>query len=252
MSALNGTGALNGRKAVVTGASRGVGRAIALRLAADGAAVVIGYHQGESAAKSCAEEIRAAGGTAHTVGADLADLEQVRAFMTRAGELLGGLDIVVNNAAESEQVAIADADDTHYERVMAVNARAPFFIMQCAQAVLGEGGRIINISSIATSLSAPGAAVYAGSKAALERFTTTAAHELGPRGITVNAIAPGTVDTDMLRELHGERAREAFAAVTPLRRLGRGDDIAGVVAFLAGGDAAFVTGQTIAVNGGFR
>jgi len=244
--------ALNGRKALVTGASRGVGRAVAQRLAADGAAVVLGYHRAEAAAEACAEEIRAAGGTAYPLGADLADLGQVRAFVARATELLGGLDILVNNAAESDQVAIADATDAHYDRLMAVNARAPFFLMQCAQAVLPDGGRVINVSSIATSLSAPGAAVYAGSKAALERFTTTAAHELGPRGITVNAVAPGTVDTDMLRGLHGERALQALAAMTPLRRLGQGADIAGVVAFLAGDDASFVTGQTIAVNGGLR
>lgn len=244
--------ALEGRTAVVTGASRGIGRAIAQRLAADGAAVVLGYRDAERNALEGVAEIRRRGGTAHAVGADLGDLAQVRSFVARATDLLGGLDIVVNNAAESEQVGMAQATDDHYDRLMAVNARAPFFIMQGAQAALRDGGRVINISSIATSMSAPGAAVYAGSKAALERFTTTAAHELGPRGITVNAVAPGTVDTDMLRGLHDERARQTLAAVTPLRRLGRATDIAGVVAFLSGDDAAFITGQVIAVNGGLR
>ncbi|WP_329406296.1 SDR family oxidoreductase [Streptomyces sp. NBC_00704] len=245
-------GTLNGRTAMVTGGSRGIGRAVVRRLAAEGAAVVFGYHRDEAAAGSCAAEVREAGGTAHAVRADLADLGEVRRLVDTADGLLRGLDIVVNNAAEPEQLGIADATPEHYERLMAVNARAPFFVMRYALDALRDGGRIVNVSSIAASMAAPGAAVYAGGKAALERFTTTAAQEFGPRGITVNAVAPGTVDTDMLRDLHDERSRRTLAAVTPLRRLGRGSDVAGVVAFLAGPDAAFVTGQIIPVNGGLR
>ncbi|MFI5822325.1 SDR family oxidoreductase [Streptomyces rishiriensis] len=245
-------GTLNGRTAMVTGGSRGVGRAVVGRLAAEGAAVVFGYHRDTAAAEACAAQVRGAGGTAHAVQADLADLGEVRRLVDTADSLLQGLDIVVNNAAEPEQFGIAEATRSHYDRLMAVNARAPFFVMQYALGALRDGGRIINVSSIAAAMAAPGAAVYAGGKAALERFTTTAAQEFGPRGITVNAVAPGTVDTDMLRDLHDERSRQALAAVTPLRRLGRGSDVAGVVAFLAGPDAAFVTGQVIPVNGGLR
>ncbi|MCF3124462.1 MULTISPECIES: SDR family NAD(P)-dependent oxidoreductase [Streptomyces] len=245
-------GTLNGRTALVTGGSRGIGRAVVQRLAAEGAAVVFGYHRDAVAAETCAAEVIGGGGTAHAVQADLADLDQVRRLVETADTLLHGLDVVVNNAADPEQLDIAKATPGHYDRLMAVNARAPFFVMQHALDVLRDGGRVINISSIAAAMSAPGAAVYAGSKAALERFTTTAAQEFGPRGITVNAIAPGTVDTDMLRGLHDERSRQALAAVTPLRRLGEGADIAGVVAFLAGRDAAYVTGQIIPVNGGLR
>ncbi|MEU5637660.1 SDR family oxidoreductase [Streptomyces rishiriensis] len=245
-------GTLNGRTAMVTGGSRGVGRAVVGRLAAEGAAVVFGYHRDTAAAEACAAQVRGAGGTAHAVQADLADLGEVRRLVDTADSLLQGLDIVVNNAAEPEQFGIAEATHSHYDRLMAVNARAPFFVMQYALGALRDGGRIINVSSIAAAMAAPGAAVYAGGKAALERFTTTAAQEFGPRGITVNAVAPGTVDTDMLRDLHDERSRQALAAVTPLRRLGRGSDVAGVVAFLAGPDAAFVTGQVIPVNGGLR
>ncbi|HEX5405111.1 MAG TPA: SDR family oxidoreductase [Pseudonocardiaceae bacterium] len=240
-------GALAGKAAVVTGGSRGIGRAIVTRLAADGASVVFSFGSNQQAA----DEVVAAGqGRVHAVRADQGDpADQDRLFEV-AQQRLGGLDILVNNAAISPPKAIVDITPEDYDRVLNVNTRGPFFAIQHAGRVMRDGGRIINISTLNTAVPPPGGALYAGSKAALELFTSVAAREFGARGITVNSVSPGATDTDLLRESNPGETFETVVALTALGRLGVPADIANVVAFLAGPDSKWVTGQNIRATGG--
>jgi 3-oxoacyl-[acyl-carrier protein] reductase len=238
---------LAGKAAVVTGGSRGIGRAIVMRLAADGANVVFSFSSNQQAA----DEVVAAGqGRVHAVRADQGDPADQTHLFEVAQQRLGGLDILVNNAAIGPPAAIVDVTPDDFDRVMAVNARGPFFAMQHAGRVLRDGGRIINISTINTAVPPPGGALYAASKAALELFTGVAAREFGPRGITVNAVSPGATDTDLLHEANPGQTFESVIALTPLGRLGVPADIANVVAFLAGPDSKWITGQNIRATGG--
>jgi 3-oxoacyl-[acyl-carrier protein] reductase len=241
---------LAGLRAVVTGGSRGIGRAVVQRLARDGAAVVFGYARSDEAAGRLAAEVSASGGCAYAVRADLRAVAGVRGLFTRAGELLGDLDILVNNAGETLVAAIADTSEEDFDRLMALNAKAVFFAVQEAATRLREGGRIINVSSANTVLHGPGIALYAATKAAVEQITMVAARELGIRRITVNAVSPGPVDTDMLRGAQSAQALDLAAAMTPLRRLGDPADIADVIAFLAGPDGRWVNGQVLRATGG--
>lgn len=241
---------LSGRAALVTGGSRGIGRAIVERLVADGAAVAFGYRRSEEEAKDLVERLTENGAQVHAIPADLAHVADVRRLFARAEELLGGVDIVVNNAGESLVATITETTEEDFDRIMAVNTKATFFIIQEAARRLARGGRIINVSSTNTVLHAPGIAVYAATKAALEQFTLVAARELGIRQITVNTVSPGPVDTDMLRAAQSEVALDMAAAMTPLRRIGRPDDIADVVAFLAGPDGRWLSGQNLRAAGG--
>jgi 3-oxoacyl-[acyl-carrier protein] reductase len=161
-----------------------------------------------------------------------------------------GLDILVNNAAITPRTPIADVTADDFDRVMTVNAKFPLLAMREAAAVLRDNGRIINVSTLNTVVPAPGHALYCASKAALEQFTAVAAREFGGRGITVNTVSPGATDTDLLRAVNPPEALAQSAAMTALRRLGRPDDIAAVVAFLAGPDAQWITGQNIRATGG--
>ncbi|MEV5407811.1 SDR family oxidoreductase [Thermopolyspora sp. NPDC052614] len=240
-------GALEGRTALVTGGSRGIGRAIVERLVADGAEVAFGYRAAKDAADRTAE---ACGGRAHPIQADLADPGQMRHLYAEAERRLGGLDILVNNAAISPVKAIADWTDEEYDHVMTVNAKSVFVAIGLAARRLRDNGRIISLSTLNTVLPAPGVAVYAASKAAVERFSSVAARELGPRGITVNTVSPGAVDTDMLHGANSPEGLQQAVALTALGRLGRPADIADVVAFLAGPDARWITGQNLRVSGG--
>ena len=240
-------GVLAGKAAVVTGGSRGIGRAIVLRLVADGASVVFSFGSNQQAA----DEVVAAGqGRVHAVRADQGDPADQERLFAVAAERLGGLDILVNNAAVSPPTPILDVTPDDYDRVMGVNARGPFFAIQHAGRVLRDGGRIINISTINTALPPPGGALYAASKAALELFSGVAAIEFGPRGITVNSVSPGATDTDLLRESNPGQTFESVIGLTSLGRLGAPADIANVVAFLAGPDSAWITGQNIRATGG--
>ncbi|HEY3753928.1 MAG TPA: SDR family oxidoreductase [Pseudonocardiaceae bacterium] len=240
-------GVLAGKAAVVTGGARGIGRAIVMRLAADGASVVFSFASNQQAA----DDVVAAGqGRVHAVRADQGDPADQRRLFEVAQERLGGLDILVNNAAISPPTPILAVTPEDYDRVMNVNARGPFFAIQHAGRVLRDGGRIINISTINTALPPPGGALYAASKAALELFSGVAAIEFGPRGITVNSVSPGATDTDLLRESNPGVTFESVIEQTPLRRLGVPADIANVVAFLAGPDSKWVTGQNIRATGG--
>jgi 3-oxoacyl-[acyl-carrier protein] reductase len=242
-------GVLTGKGALVTGGSRGIGRAIVRRLAADGAAVVFSYLSNEEAAQ---EVVDGAGGKAFAVRADQGSLTDLsRLFEEADAYLEGGLDIVVCNAADGLPIAIKDATEHIYDRYMAVNAKGPFFIIRHAGAMLRDGGRIITISSVNTRMHPPGGALYTGSKGALENFTKVAAIEFGDRGITANIVSPGATDTELLRSANPGSTFEDAIAVTALKRLGRPDDIASAVAMLAGPDAAWITGQNIAVDGGY-
>ncbi|NUW42675.1 SDR family oxidoreductase [Nonomuraea rhodomycinica] len=236
---------LSGKGALVTGGSRGIGRAIVERLRADGAEVVFSYHSNAEAAARVAEETGA-----HAVRADQASRDDLETLFAEAEKLLPGVDIVVNNAAETGQGLLTEVTDETYERVFAVNTRATFLAIQWAARVMRDGGRIINISTLNTAMAAPGVGLYAASKAAVEQFAKVAARELGPRGITANTVSPGATDTDMLRGSNPPEALERATAFTALGRLGRPDDIASVVAFLAGPDGGWITGQNLLATGG--
>lgn len=244
-------GILDGRTAIVTGGSRGIGRAIVERLARDGADVVFGYARDHDAAREVTKTVDHAGGRAHGVQVDLGDAGQVRRFLEDAHEHLGALDVLVNNAAaEHRPASLAETSEDDYDRVMAVNTKAVFLALGYAATHMRDGGRIVNISTLNTVLASPGISAYAASKGAVEQLTRVAAQELGPRGITVNAVSPGATDTDLLRATNTPEGLERFVGMTPLRRLGQPADIADVVAFLAGPDARWLTGQNIRATGG--
>ncbi|MFJ6404457.1 SDR family oxidoreductase [Streptomyces hydrogenans] len=246
-------GTLTGKVALVTGGSRGIGRAIAERLARDGARVGVHYSARAEAAEQAVAAIRDAGGSAFALRAELGVPGDAEALWSAFDAHADGLDILVNNAGIAETGGVVDTTPELFERTFAVNARAPFFLAQQALGRLRDGGRIVNISTSYTLGKAePQLIAYAMSKAAVDVFTTTLAKELGPRGITVNAVNPGAIDTDLNAWwLRGdEAAREATAARSPLARVGMPDDVAGVVAFLASEDAGWVTGQRLDATGG--
>jgi 3-oxoacyl-[acyl-carrier protein] reductase len=234
---------LAGKTAVVTGGSRGIGRAIVRRLARDGARVVFSYRRNRAAAVTLAREV----GDAVAVRVDQADLASLEALFEPVAD---GLDILVNNAAMSALFPISDITPELFDRVMAVNARFPLLAMRQAESLMRDGGRIINVSTLNTMVPAPGIALYCASKAALEQFTKVAAREFGPRGITVNTVSPGPTDTEMMRADNPPEALGRIVTLTALGRLGQPADIADVVAFLAGPDARWITGQNIQATGG--
>ena len=234
---------LVGKTAVVTGGTRGIGRAIVHRLARDGARVVFSYRRNKDAADALAREL----GNAVAVQDDQEDRASIEALFRPVGD---GLDILVNNAAINPQASIREITPERFDQAMTVNAKFPLLAMQRAEPLLRDGGRIINISTLNTALPGPGIALYCASKAALEQFTKIAAREFGPRGITVNTVSPGATDTDLLRSSNPPEALERTAALTALGRLGAPADIADVVAFLAGPDARWITGQNIRATGG--
>ncbi|RSN09525.1 3-ketoacyl-ACP reductase [Nonomuraea sp. WAC 01424] len=236
----------SGKGALVTGGSRGIGRAVVRRLAADGAEVVFSYRDDDAAAERIAEETGAL-----AVRADVGDRAALERLFAAAESRLPGLDILVNNAAGmTGKKLITDITDDEYERVFAVNTRAVFLAIQWAGRVMRDGGRIVNVSTLNTKISAPTLALYQGSKAAIEQFAMVAARELGGRGITANTVSPGATDTDMLHSANPPGAAERMIPLTALGRLGRPDDIAAVVAFLAGPDGRWITGQNLLATGG--
>ncbi|WP_212988858.1 SDR family oxidoreductase [Actinoplanes auranticolor] len=237
------TGPLTGRTAVVTGGSRGIGRAIVERLARDGATVVFGYRSRDDEAKAVEDAVSAARG----FRADLAEPGAVLELLECADQL----DILVANAAASFVPApIADVTDEEYDRIFAVNAKATFQAIRYAARHMRDHGRIITISTLNTTSPAPGGSLYVGSKGAVEQFSAVASRELGARGITVNTVSPGATDTELLRSTNSAEALEMAAGMTPLGRLGQPADIADVVAFLAGPDGRWITGQNIHAGGG--
>lgn len=246
-------GKLTGKAAVVTGASRGIGRAIAQRLAADGAEVAVHYGTGEAAADETVAAIRAAGGRAFAVRAELGVAGDVDTLMAGLAHGSAGLDILVNNAAAPPAGPIGTDTPERFDHLFAVNVKAPYFLVQRVLPLMREGGRIINVSSVATRVANPGQTSFAMGKAALETMTFTLAGALGSRGITVNAVAPGaTRTTDNAAVFEAPGLAEFITGQTALDRLGRADDVADVVAFLASDDARWITGQVLDASGGLH
>jgi len=243
---------LAGKAALVTGGSRGIGRAIVERLARDGAAVTFSYVRDAAAAEQVVAAVTDAGGAAWAEPCDLADGAQLAKLFDAAERHTAGLDIVVNNAGVVALGLIADTTDEQYDAVMDANAKGTFIAVREAARRLRDNGRLINISTINTVSHGVGISLYAGSKAAIEQFSVVAAHELGPRGITVNVVSPGATDTDLLRTSNSAEALAEMSALTPLGRLGQPPDVADVVAFLAGPDGRWMTAQNLRASGGLQ
>ncbi|MET9967775.1 SDR family oxidoreductase [Streptomyces sp. NPDC006356] len=260
--------ALTGKIALVTGAGRGIGRAIATRLARDGALVAVHYGRSEAAALEVVAEIRRNGGRAFALGAELGvpgDADAVfeafdaglreerdqRGEREEAAGPEGSLDILVNNAGASGSGPVGQAVPEVFDRMIAINAKAPFFLVQNALPRMRDGGRIVNVSSLASRRAFPESLAYSMSKGALDTMTLALAKELGPRGITVNAVGPGFVETDMnARRRTTPEARADLAARSVFGRIGMPSDVADVVAFLASDDSRWITGQYLDASGG--
>ncbi|MEV5977294.1 SDR family oxidoreductase [Streptomyces sp. NPDC052114] len=248
-------GKLAGKTALVTGGSRGIGRGIAERLGRDGALVAVHYGSNEKAAKETVAAIEAAGGAAFAIGAELGVAGDAQALWSAFDAHADGLDILVNNAGVGTANSFEDTDAAEYDRLFSVNVKAPYFITQLGAERLRDGGRIINISSgLSRAAVMPEILTYAMTKGALDVFTRNLSKVLGTRGITVNAVAPGIVDTDINAAwLRGEENKDAWAnsaSMSALGRVGDPSDIADVVAFLASDDGRWVTGQWIDATGG--
>ena len=239
---------LAGKVALVTGASRGIGRGIAERLARDGAAVAVNYCGSADAARSVVAAITAAGGRAEAIQADLSLVSEVRRLFAACDVAFRRLDILVNNAGIGAITPLDELDEETFDRVFALNAKSALFACQEAARRMGEGGRIINISSSSTVFPMAGTAVYAASKAVPKVFTEVLAKELGGRGITVNSVVPGPVIPGMFAGAP-EQFQQMAATATPFGRLGTPADIADIVAFLASDDARWISGQHILANG---
>ena len=238
------------RVALVTGASRGIGAAVAKRLAADGFAVAVNYAGNEAAANTTVAAIEAAGGRAIAVRADVAKVDDVQAMFAAIEEKLGPVDILVNNAGILPYVTIAETTDEQFERTMAINVTGTFNTMREAATRLNEGGRIVNFSTSVLHMAPPTYGVYAATKGAVEALTRVFAKELRGRGITCNAVAPGPVATELFLTGKSDELIQQIANSAPLGRLGQTEDIAGVVSFLAGPDGGWVNGQVLRANGG--
>ncbi|MFJ6353296.1 SDR family oxidoreductase [Streptomyces sp. NPDC092046] len=246
-------GVLKGKTALVTGGSRGIGRAVAERLARDGARVGVHYGSNEGAAKETVATILAAGGDAFAIGQELGVPGDAEALWAAFDAHADGLDILVNNAGIGASAPFSSISEEEYERIFAVNTKAPFFLSRLGVERLRDGGRIVNVSTgLSHAAVMPELIAYAMSKSALDTFTRYLSKVLGPRGITVNAVAPGIVDTDINAGwLRGnEEAWAGAAAMSALGKVGEPADIADVVAFLASHDGRWVTGQWIDATGG--
>lgn len=239
-------GSLTEKVAVVTGASAGIGRAIAERLAKDGATVVVNYAKSADKAQQVVAGIEAKSGKAVAMQADMSKVADARRLIKDAVRQFGRLDILVNNAGDFLAKPLAEATEEEFDRLFALNAKGPYFAMQEAAKTIAEGGRIVNISTDGTHLGLSGATVYLGSKGALEQFTKGLAHELAPRGVTVNTVSPGFTETGMM----AEPSRTVGIQMSPLKRIGLPKDIADVVAFIVSDEAGWITGDTIQAGGG--
>lgn len=242
---------LKDKVALVTGASRGIGREIAQTLAAYGASVIVNYNGSKDRADEVVEMISAAGGKAIAVKADVAKAEEIARLFEEAQTAFGRIDILVNNAGITRDNLILKMSEEEYDTVLDTNLKGAFLCMKHAAKIMlrQKNGRIINISSISGIAGNAGQANYCAAKAGLIGLTKSLAKELGSRGITVNAVAPGFIETEMTEKL-SEQVKEGMLAQIPLKRAGSVKDIAEAVAFLASERAAYITGQTLSVNGG--
>lgn len=245
---------LKGKNALVTGGSRGIGRAIALRFAQEGANVAINYVGGQEAAEDTRQAAAAHGVNAVALAADISSVAEVRALVDAAADRLGGLDILVNNAGIEKHAPFWDVTEADYDRVLDVNLKGTFFATQAmVKHLMGGGrtGRIINLSSVHEEVPFPNFTAYCMSKGGMRMFTRNLAVELGSFGITVNNIAPGAIETPINTDLlHNPAKLNSLLSQIPLARLGQPDDVAGLAVFLASDDAAYVTGSTYYVDGG--
>jgi len=241
---------LNNKVAIVTGGSRGIGRAIAERLGRDGASVAISYVSREDMAAEVASTIEKSGNQAIAIQADVTRVDEIKRLFDQSLARFGKIDILVNSAGIRVSKKIVDISEADYNRLFDINLKGTFFACQQAARRMETGGRIINISSTITRLIVPEYSIYGASKAAVDQITRVLAKELGGRDITVNAVAPGSIDTDLFREGRTPEQIKEQSQMPVLGRLGEVDDIAGVVAFLASDDARWITGQTIHANGG--
>jgi len=238
---------LEGKAALVTGSSRGIGRAIAERLAAEGAAVVVNYRLGSLRALEVAGRIAAKGGRAEAIQADVADPTQVKRLFYEAERAVGPLDIVVANAGVFLSKPLAESQEEDYDRVFDTNTRGVFYTLREAGRRIRDGGRIVVVSSGGTRMHMANLGLYLGSKGAIEQFARTLSRELGPRHVTVNVLSPGFTDTEMLSN---DEVRSYAATLSPFNRIGAPEEVAGVAAFLAGESAGWVTGQNVQAGGG--
>jgi 3-oxoacyl-[acyl-carrier protein] reductase len=238
--------ALSGKVAIVTGASNGIGRAIAERFAEDGAIVVVNHSKSPEKAQQVVIGIQARGGKAVAFQADMSRVSEARRLVRETAKQFGRLDILVNNAGRFMPKPLAETTEEDFDQVVALNAKGPYFAMQEAALVLKDGGRIVNISTDGTHLSFPGATAYLGSKGALEQYTRGLAQELAPRKITVNTVSPGFTETGMMTDQY----RQIGIQMSPLKRLGTPKDIADVVAFIVSDEARWITGQNVHAGGG--
>ena len=241
---------LQGKAALVTGASRGLGRAIAVKLASRGAKVAVNYISGEDKARDVVGEIESAGGEAVLAQADVGDSQAVRAMVRQVVDRWGQVDILVNNAGIVRDALLPRMSDDAWDEVINTNLRGAYLCTKFAlRSMMSTGGRIINVSSLAGATGNPGQANYSAAKGGLNAFTRSVAREVGPRGITVNAVAPGFIVTDMTDSLPAETQQSILERI-PLKRFGAPKDVAELVAFLASDRAAYITGQIINIDGG--
>jgi len=236
--------------AIVTGSSRGIGAAIAERLAHDGFAVVVNYSGNAAPAHALVDKITQQGGSAVAVQADVSDSAAVQQLFKTTLDTFGGVDVLVNNAGIMALAPLGDTDDATFDRLLAINVKGTFNTLREATRHLRDGGRIINFSSSVTALLQPTYSIYAATKAAVEAMTSVLAKELRGRTITINAVAPGPTATDLFLNGKPQEVIDRLAKLAPLERLGEPEDIAAVVSFLSGPDGAWINGQTLRANGG--
>ncbi|QND73366.1 SDR family oxidoreductase [Tardiphaga robiniae] len=236
--------------AIITGASRGIGAAIAERLGRDGFTVIVNYSGNAAPAEAVAQKIEAAGGRALTAKADVSDPAAVRGMFDAAETAFGGIDVLINNAGIMKLAKFADADDASFDQQIAVNLKGTFNTMREAAKRLRDGGRVVNFSTgvVGTKLESYG--IYAATKAAVETMSGIMAKEMRGRSITVNAIAPGPTATDLFLDGKSPKLIERFAKATPMERLGTPEDIANAVAFLVGPEGGWINAQVLRANGG--
>ena len=246
---------LSGKVAIVTGASKGIGASIAIHLAAEGAAVVVNYSASKQGADRVVGEVNGNGGKAIAVQADVSKEADVRRLFAESKKAFGRLDILVNNAGIYEFSPLENITAEHFRKQFDLNVLGLLLASQEAAKLIGEsGGSIINISSVVSTLAPPNAAVYSGTKAAVDAVTRSLAKELGPRKIRVNSINPGLVETEGVHGagIIGSEMQTQFEAQAPLRRIGKPGDIAPAVVFLASNDSSWITGETLYISGGYR
>lgn len=238
------------KTAIITGSARGIGAAIARRLAADGMNVVINYASNGALADKLVADIAADGGSASAVQGDVSRTDDFARLFQAAEDRFGGVDVLFNNAGIMKIMTIADLDDDAFDRMFAINVRGVVNGCRIAAQRMRDGGRIINLSTSVLGMSPPGYGPYCASKAAVEAITRSLSKELGKRGIRVNSLSPGPTDTELLTDANSEDRLKMYISMTPLGRLGAADDIANVASFLASDASGWITGQTIRANGG--